>query len=143
MARRRGAIVATASLETRPAQAYLGLALLHLPNGFRVWTAESRRGPRRGAERGALQALKLDATLAEAISCLAWVRTFGEWQWEAAEREFRTAVQLNPAVPDVHRLFSFHLSAMGRADEAVVHSTRARDLDPASLQSGYSVAAAY
>lgn len=124
------------------AAAHLGLALLHLQMGFGY-------GPLTPAEAfvearsAALKALKLDATLSEAIACLAWVRSFGEWRWDVADREFRAAVQLNPASSEVHRLYSWHLSALGRSEEAIEHSTRARDLDPASLQSGYSVAAAY
>jgi DNA-binding winged helix-turn-helix (wHTH) protein/Tfp pilus assembly protein PilF len=124
------------------AQAYVGLALLHLQMGFGY-------GPLTPAEalsearNAALQALKLDATLAEAIGSLAWVRSFGEWQWEAADREFRSAVQLNAASPEVHRLYSWYLSAMGHSEQAIAHGTIARDLDPASLQCGYGLAAAY
>jgi DNA-binding winged helix-turn-helix (wHTH) protein/Tfp pilus assembly protein PilF len=123
-------------------QAYVGLALLHLQMGFGYAPLGSAEAMAAAAS-AALQALKLDATLPEAVACLAFVRSLGERQWEAADREFRAAVRLGPDAPEVHRLYSWHLSAMGRSDEAIAHSTLARDLDPASLQCAYAVSAAY
>jgi DNA-binding winged helix-turn-helix (wHTH) protein/Tfp pilus assembly protein PilF len=123
-------------------QPFLGLALVYLQMGFGygpLTPAESFAE----ARTAALQALRLDASLAEAIACLAWIRSFGEWQWQAADREFRSALQLNAASSEVHRLYSWHLSAMRRFEEAVSHAVQARDLDPTSMQSAYSVVAAY
>jgi TolB-like protein/uncharacterized protein (DUF1330 family) len=42
------------------------------------------------------KALELDDSLAEAHSMLAAFRTWGEWDWEKAEPEFRRAIELDP-----------------------------------------------
>lgn len=124
------------------APAHVGLALLYLQMayGYGPLTPAEALAEARSA---ALRALELDATLAEAVACLAWVRTFGEWRWQAAEREFRAALQLNSASAEVHRLYAWHLSARGCFEQALSHAIRARDLDPDSLLSGYTVAATY
>ena len=42
------------------------------------------------------QALDLDETLAEAHAANAYIRAYYEWDWRAAEREFRRALELRP-----------------------------------------------
>ena len=67
------------------AQAYVGLCLAYIQMGF-------GHGPLSPAQalaetkRAAMQALKLDGTLAEAHSCLAWVKAFDEWDWTGGEK---------------------------------------------------------
>src|SRR5437763_13080060 len=45
--------------------------------------------------KAAQQAIELDDTLAEAHTSLAWVRLH-DWDWNAAEQEFKRAIALNP-----------------------------------------------
>jgi TolB-like protein/DNA-binding winged helix-turn-helix (wHTH) protein len=124
------------------APAYVGLALLDIQMawGYGPLPPSEALGETRQAAR---EALKLDPALAEAASCLAWVKAFEDWQWGAAEQDFRRGVELGPNSSEAHRLYAWYLSAMTRHKEAIAHSTRARELDPASLVSGYAVGATF
>jgi DNA-binding winged helix-turn-helix (wHTH) protein/tetratricopeptide (TPR) repeat protein len=79
------------------------------------------------------RALALDDSLAEAHTSLAYARFLYERRWEAAERGFRRAIELNPDYPTAHQWFAFLLSALGRHREAIARARQARDLDPLSL----------
>jgi serine/threonine-protein kinase len=80
-----------------------------------------------------LAALKLDDTLAEAHALLGLARAMGDFDWVEAEREFRRALELNPASPMVHLHYGWHcLRAMGRLDEELSEARRAVELDPLS-----------
>ena len=74
--------------------------------------------------------MELDNTLAEAHYVLAINRTWGEWDWEGAEKAFERAIELNPNFPDVRAYYSHFLSHMGRSDEALPHIEQALELDP-------------
>ena len=79
------------------------------------------------------RALALDDSLAEAHTSLAYARFLYERRWEAAERGFRRAIDLNPGYPTAHQWYAFLLSALGRHEEAIGRARQARDLDPLSL----------
>ena len=85
------------------------------------------------AEAAASKALELDEGLADAHYALAGLKQ-NDWQWAAAEREFRRALQLNPNLAQAHHYYSFYLMDTGRFDEAVDEAKRARELDPLSLE---------
>jgi tetratricopeptide (TPR) repeat protein len=123
-------------------QAYVGLSLAYVQMSVGHGPSPPRVAFKQMKE-AASEALRLDPALGEAHACLAWVRAFAEWDWPAAEGEFRRAVELSPNSPEAHRMYSWYLSAMDRPDEAIAQSTRGRELAPASLTEGYAVAAAY
>src|SRR6185295_19386129 len=75
----------------------------------------------------------LDDSLAEAHTSLAYARFLYERRWEAAERGFRRALDLNPGYPTAHQWYAFLLAALGRHEEAIGQARQARDLDPLSL----------
>lgn len=128
------------ALDNGYAEAYLGLAIAYLQMGFGygpLSPAEAFRESRRAAR----SALGLDAGLVEAVSCCAWVRAFGDWDWLGADRDFRHAIQSNSKSAEAHRLYAWYLSAMCRHDEAISHATRASELEPDSMAAAYSVAA--
>ncbi len=79
------------------------------------------------------RALALDDSLAEAHTSLAYARFLYERRWEAAERGFRRAIDLNPGYPTAHQWYAFLLSALRRHEEAIAQARQARDLDPLSL----------
>jgi tetratricopeptide (TPR) repeat protein len=82
----------------------------------------------------AAQALALDDTLAEAHSAAGLVSSLYDWDWTAAERHFRRALELNSGQPEIHRCYAFFfLAPTGRAAEAVETVRRAKLLDPLSL----------
>lgn len=85
------------------------------------------------AKEAALRALELDDTLAEAHVSLGRVKMNFDWDWPAAEREFRRAIELNPTYAEAHHIYAHYLMAMKRPAEAFAESKRYLELDPLSL----------
>ena len=85
------------------------------------------------AEVAARKALELDADSPEAHTALAFVEHHYRWDWAGAEREYETALALNPSYATAHVRYAELLSNLGRHDEAIAEVRRARELDPLSL----------
>ncbi len=85
------------------------------------------------AREFALTAIALDDSLAEAHTSLAWVLFVYDWEWEAAGREFRRAIELDPAYATAHQWYAFLLAARGLFAEALVESHTAMELDAGSV----------
>jgi TolB-like protein len=118
-------------LDPAYAMAYSGLAdaYAQLP-GYGA-TASMEVYPK--AKAAAAKALALDDDLAEAHTSAATVLSYFEWDWAAAEDEYRKALALNPNYAAAHHRLGVHLAAMARADEAVSELHRAQEMDPLSL----------
>jgi tetratricopeptide (TPR) repeat protein len=87
-------------------------------------------GPK--ARDAAKKALALDETDVEAHVALAIEAPWYEWDWAAAEREFKRAIELNPDNSDARGYYSWFLPPMGRNDETVAEAERALRIDPIS-----------
>ncbi len=85
------------------------------------------------ARAAALRALQLDPALPEAHTAYALIVQNYDWDWTTADREFRRAIALNPNYATAHHWYAEHLMWLGRFDEALQESERARRLDPLSL----------
>ena len=85
------------------------------------------------ARAAAMKALELDDTLAEAHTSLAFIKLNYDWDWSAAETEFRRGIELNPNSANAHHWYSHYLMAMGRTNESLAESKRALELDQLSL----------
>src|SRR5258708_30437616 len=85
------------------------------------------------ARAAALRDLELDENLAEAHTALALIAQNQDWDWQTSEKEFRRAIELNPNYATAHHWYAEHLMWLGRFDEALSESERARQLDPLSL----------
>ena len=85
------------------------------------------------AKPAALKSLELDDTLAEAHASLAHVLHNFDWNFPAAEREFKRAVELNPNYSIAHHWYAHYLMHMGRTSESLEEAKRAKELDPLSL----------
>ena len=84
------------------------------------------------ARYNARQALERDDSLAEAHTSMGVVRLRFDWDWLAAEREFKRAIELDPEYAPAHFAYTALLAARGRFDEALRESEAARELDPYS-----------
>jgi len=84
------------------------------------------------AQRHLEDAIHHDADLAEAHAALASLLGTFQWDWEGAEREFKTALELAPT-PAVHRAFAELLSARGRHDEALAQVAMALHDEPGAV----------
>src|SRR5229473_6840482 len=113
------------------ALAYAGLA-----NSYTLLTAYSSASstlymPQ--ARAAALRALELDEQLAEAHTALALIVQNQDCDWQTSEKEYRRAIELSPNYATAHHWYAEHLMWLGRFDEALSESERARQLDPLSL----------
>jgi TolB-like protein/Tfp pilus assembly protein PilF len=115
------------------AEAYAGLADSYSLLGVFFFDVLPSREAMPRAKAAALKAIELDPQLAEAYAALGWVRLHYDWDWPGAERDFRRALELDPRRAATHHWYSFFLSAMGRAEEAVAEAQRAWELDPLAL----------
>ncbi len=85
------------------------------------------------ARQAALRALELDPNLAEAHASMAFIEVEGNWDWAAAEREFKLAIQLDQGYATAHQWYGMMLVAIGRSDEGIGHSLEAVRRDPLSF----------
>ena len=85
------------------------------------------------ARAAALRAVELDQNLAEAHTALALIVQNHDWDWQTSEKEYRRAIELNPDYATAHHWYAEHLMWLGRFDEALEESERARQLDPLSF----------
>jgi TolB-like protein len=110
------------------ARAYAGIGLLWMGRQQMGLVSPAEAAPK--ANAAALRAVELDDTLADAHYALAVVSTWANWDWPAAEREFRRAIQLNPGFADAHAYYAHLLNILHRPDEAMVEARRSLELDP-------------
>jgi serine/threonine-protein kinase len=86
------------------------------------------------AKAAALEALRLDSTLAGPYAALADIASLYEWDWATAERNFRRSLALDPNNANTYHWYEGDfLLTVGRFEEAIAMSRRARELDPLSL----------
>jgi TolB-like protein/class 3 adenylate cyclase/Flp pilus assembly protein TadD len=114
------------------AQAYVGLGQSYgTVSDFVMSPRQAIPKARAALER----ALTLDPNLADAHGTLAyWVLYGYDWNWSAAEKEFKLALDLDPSSAETHRRYCDFLDRMGRVDEAMVQADRAAELDPLSVE---------
>jgi adenylate cyclase len=111
------------------ALAYAGLSDAYVSLIFPLGVAAPREAMPK-AKEAALHALAIDNALGEAHASLAWVTFFYDWDWPAAEREFKRAIELNPNNADAHHWYSHFLMGQGRIEESLTQSKRALELSP-------------
>ena len=115
------------------ARAYSGLADTYALLGDWEYAVMAPREALPKAKAAAIRALELDSELAEAHNSLAFCLDVFDWNFDAAGEEFRRAIHLNPGYATAHHWYAWHLSVMGRHDEAIAEMRRAESLDPLSL----------
>ena len=128
------------AIDPKYARAYAGIANTFNPLGIHGHMhPDSARGRVRQA---ALRAIALDSNLAEARTALAAYYHLYEWNWPAAEREFKRALELDPSFTTAHLWYGFSLEAMRRFPEAIAERSKARELDPLSATAAGGVGGA-
>ena len=125
-------------LDPEFALAHAGLAETHNMIGYWGYLPPEEAFPE--AKRAALQALKLDPTLAEAHAALAVVQLEYEWLFREADHHFREATRFNPNFAIAHVWFAEFLFEMGQFQDGEVELERARELDPLSVRISFDLA---
>ncbi|HXW62095.1 MAG TPA: protein kinase [Candidatus Acidoferrales bacterium] len=113
------------------ALAYEGLSYAYYTsNDFFATPQESMPKAREAARK----ALELDETLAEAHIDMAIIHFWYDYDWNAAETEFKRAIELKPDSADAHAYHGWELVSLGRVEEGIAESKRAVELDPLSVE---------
>ncbi len=133
--------------ETETSILYFGQAIELDPNYALAYTglADAYRAHAVGGEMSSVEfmpkakaaankAIELDDTLAEAHANLAHVIFWYDWNWNAAEKEYQRALELNPNSPDTLQFYAHLLSSSGRHAEALAKIKLARECDPLNLR---------
>jgi TolB-like protein/DNA-binding winged helix-turn-helix (wHTH) protein/Tfp pilus assembly protein PilF len=115
------------------AQAYSGLADTYALLGDWQYAVMTPKEAFPKAKAAAIKALELDSALGEAHNSLAFCFDAFDWDLDSAGREFSRAIELNPGYATAHHWYAWHLSVMGRYDEAISEMRKAENLDPLSL----------
>ena len=115
------------------AQAYSGLADTYALLGDWQYAVMTPKEAFPKAKVAAIKALELDSSLGEAHNSLAFVLDGFDWDFDSAGKEFQRAIELNPGYATAHHWYAWHLSLLGRFDEAIVEMKKAENLDPLSL----------
>jgi serine/threonine protein kinase/Tfp pilus assembly protein PilF len=114
--------------DPRFALAYVGLADCYGDLGTYRWIPP--QDAYRHASEAVHKALELDGTLPEAHATLGYLNWQYGWDWQAAEKELRYAVDLNPNYIDGHAALLWYLAWSGRRNEALAEVDKIRRLDP-------------
>jgi Flp pilus assembly protein TadD len=122
----RSTISSRRSRDQKYALAYAGLADSYLSLGS-YWVEAITE-----AKSAALQALAIDSTLAEAHVALGHIKLLLDWDWSAAESEFRQGIALNQGSALAHSQYAMYLATLGRIPDALAEVRRAQELDPLS-----------
>jgi tetratricopeptide (TPR) repeat protein len=115
------------------AAAYSGLADTYALLGDWQYAVMTPKEALPRAKASAMKAVKLDDSLGEAHASLAFCLDGFDWDFEAADKEFRRSIELSPSYATGHQWYSWHLALLGRNSEAITEMTKAENLDPLSL----------
>ena len=75
-------------------------------------------------------ALATDDRLSDAHASRAILLADFDWNWAAADSEYRSAIELNPNNVTARHWYALYLTELGRFDEALAQINVARKLDP-------------
>src|SRR5438270_394810 len=115
------------------ATAYSGLADAYALLGDWQYAVMTPKEAFPKAKAAAIKALELDSSLSEAHNSLAFVLDGFDWDLDAGGKEFQRAIELNPGYATAHHWYAWHLTLLGRFDEAITEMRKAESLDPLSL----------
>jgi eukaryotic-like serine/threonine-protein kinase len=122
------------------ALAYAGVGYVYAVG---AGTYEEPAEAMRKARQASLQALKLDEALPQAHFSLALVKWWYDWDWPAAEAEFKRAIELDPNNAIERAVYADFLSTQERFTDAIAQAQRAQELDPISVYISSAVARVY
>ncbi len=120
-----------AALDPEYARPRAALASILSLEAFHDPAAAPALAPR--VRAAARRAIELDGTIPESHVALARLAWCYEWDWNAAERHWLRALELNPSHAPARQSYALALASRGRFREAVAESQRAAELDPLSF----------
>jgi DNA-binding winged helix-turn-helix (wHTH) protein/TolB-like protein/Flp pilus assembly protein TadD len=109
------------------------LAYVELANAYRAMVLTNDASPIEmmpRAKAAASRSVELDPNLAEGWTSLGFSNFWYDWDWTAAESNFKRALDVDPNSSLAHANYAHLLSNTGRHDEATREIRRAREIDP-------------
>jgi eukaryotic-like serine/threonine-protein kinase len=137
---RRSVTLLQQAIEQNPwyAEAYAALGEAYATLGLYGVVPPSEAMP--NAAAAATRAIELRDTLPGPFATLGCIAGVYEWNWPDGERQFRRAIDVNPANPAAHHWYAInHLVPLARFGEANEELQRAADNDPLSMPIRVSV----
>jgi TolB-like protein/DNA-binding winged helix-turn-helix (wHTH) protein/tetratricopeptide (TPR) repeat protein len=125
--------------DPQSALAYAGLADCYSIIGSAIVGTVPSQEVAPKARAAALRALQLDDSLAESQTSLATVLFNYDWDWAGAAKGFRRAIELNPSYATAYQRYSLYLMAIGETQQSIAEINRARQLDPVSISTNFSL----
>jgi len=110
------------------ALAYLGISRTwggYVQHGFLPYHEVSDK-----VDNARKKAIMLDSSLVEIRAGMATKYTWGDWNWQKAEKEFLKAIEINPNYAFSQAYYSHFLAIMGDPEKGLPHSELAMELDP-------------
>lgn len=95
------------------------------------------------AQEAAQNALRLDGTLSEAYTVLGNVKAFWDFDFDAAQRFYNRALELNPRDPSALVSSAYLLQALGQFDQSIAFRKRRIEIDPVSVNAQWGLANGY
>jgi TolB-like protein len=123
------------------ALAYAGMARSYVSLTWEGWLSPAEGWQK--AQSAAAHALELDDEVALGHFALAQLHFGRDWDWKAADREHRRALELDPQDPLLHRFAGFFFRALGKWDDAIAQMKRAQELDPLTVETTNALGATY
>jgi tetratricopeptide (TPR) repeat protein len=120
---------------------HAGVADCHTTSAVAGWGDAATNYQR--AKVAAYTAIELDRTVAEPHATLGNVYSIADWNWRAAEGEFKTALYLNPGYVESYMWYGKHLGLRGRHSDAMENYNVAWKLDPLSRAVSLSIGIAW
>jgi DNA-binding winged helix-turn-helix (wHTH) protein/TolB-like protein len=106
------------------ARAYIPMALT---SGVPSWEVMPK------AKEAISRAVEIDQSIAEGHAMLGMISFWYDWDWQAAEKQFLRALDLNPKSAEAHFGYAHLLSNNGRHAKALEEIKLSRQLDPLTL----------
>jgi len=114
------------------ALAYAGMAAAHLTQSIYGLRPPNELMPK--AKSAAEEALAIENQLPSALVSRGCVRSMYDWDWAAAESDFKRAIELEPRNEYAYHCYANHcLIPLGRFREASLQLRLAREIDPLNL----------
>ena len=95
------------------------------------------------ARENALKALELDSTNGQAYGVLAFISMMYDWDYETADRHFKTALKINPKEAIVHLNYSVYMGVTQQFNKSINEATLAVELDPLERYYNIRLGSAY
>ena len=131
------------NIDPNYAPAYAGLADAYVVRSFVPYNPMSANDASELARVYAEKAIKLDDNHCESHTALGVVLHKYEWNWEAAEKEYRRAIELDPDYAQTYYWYSNLLATTGRLDDALTYSLKFKELDPFSSLADVNIGRIY